>query len=152
MAILHPLWAKFSNLRPVLSITFPQEFRKSKKFGHWTPKSGGKKTVKRSEKHRYQKILLSKAKFAQQLFFFWAAILHPLLVKFSNLRPVLSITFPQGFQISKIFGHPTSENGGKKTFKRYLKSDEYTDRQTDTQMDKSTFRKHRPRGPMLWKV
>ena len=26
-----------------------------------------------------------------------------------------------------------------------------TNRQTDTHTDKSTFRKHRPRGPMLWK-
>ena len=40
---------KFSNLRPLLSITFPQGFRKSKKFGHWTLGSGGKKTFKWSE-------------------------------------------------------------------------------------------------------
>ena len=46
---------KFSNLRPLLSITFPQGFQKSKKFGHWTLGSGGKKTVKQSEKHQYQK-------------------------------------------------------------------------------------------------
>ena len=37
-------------MRPLLSITFHQEFRKSKKFGQWTSGSGGKKTVKRSEK------------------------------------------------------------------------------------------------------
>ena len=36
--------------------------------------------------------------------------------KFSNLRRLLSITFPQGFRISKNFGHPTSGSGGKKTF------------------------------------
>ena len=47
---------KFSNLRPLLSITFPpQGFGKSKKFEHWTLGSGGKKTVKQSEKHQYQK-------------------------------------------------------------------------------------------------
>ena len=46
---------KVSNLRPLLSITFPQGFQKSQKFGHWTSGSGGKKTLKRSEKHRYQK-------------------------------------------------------------------------------------------------
>ena len=40
---------KFSNLRTFLSITFPQGFRKSKKFGHWTSGSGGKKTINRSE-------------------------------------------------------------------------------------------------------
>ena len=48
---------KFSNLRPLLSITFPQRFRESKKFAHWTSGSGGKKTVKRIEKHQYQKKL-----------------------------------------------------------------------------------------------
>ena len=30
-------------------ITFPQGFQKSKKLGHWTLASGGKKTFKRSE-------------------------------------------------------------------------------------------------------
>ena len=32
----------FSNLRPLLSNTFPQGFQKSKSFGHWTSGSGGK--------------------------------------------------------------------------------------------------------------
>ena len=44
----------FLNLRPLLSITFTQGFQKSKKFSHLTLGSGGKKTVKRSEKHQYQ--------------------------------------------------------------------------------------------------
>ena len=71
--------------------------------------------------------------------------------KCSYLKPLLSITFPQGFRICKNIGHPTSGSGGKKTFKRYLKS-EHTDTRTDRQTDKSTCRKHRPRGPMLWKI
>ena len=49
----------------------------------------------------------------------------------SNLRPLLSITFPQGFRITKNIGHWTLGNGDKKTFKRYVKS-EHTDGQTDT--------------------
>ena len=69
-----------------------------------------------------------------------------------NVTPLLSITFPQGFRISKNIGHPTSGSGGKKTIKRYLKS-EHTNKQTNRQtyryMDISTYRKHRPRGPML---
>ena len=52
--------------------------------------------------------------------------------KGSHLRPLLSITLPQGFQSSKNIGHPTSGSGGKKTFKRYLKS-EHTDEQTHGQ-------------------
>ena len=71
--------------------------------------------------------------------------------KCSNLRPLLSITFPQGFRRSKNFGHPTLGSGGKKTFKRYLKC-EQTDRHTHGQTDISTYRKHRPRGPMLLKI
>ena len=51
------------------------------------------------------------------------------------MRPLLFITFPQGFQILKNVGHPTLESGGKKTFKRYLKS-EQTDKQTYEQTDK----------------
>ena len=51
---------KFLNLRPLLSITFPHEFQKSKKFGHWTSGSGGKKIVKLSEKHQYQKTSTQK--------------------------------------------------------------------------------------------
>ena len=53
------------------------------------------------------------------------------------MRPLLSTTFPQRFRISKNIGHPTSESGGKKTFKWYLKS-EHTDKQTDKQTDKHT--------------
>ena len=64
------------------------------------------------------------------------------------MRPLLSITFPQGFRISKNIGHPTSGRGGKKTVKRYLKS-EQTDKQTDRRTDKSSYRKHQPKGPML---
>ena len=44
----------FSNLTPLLSITFPKGFQKfKKKFGHWTLGSGGKKTGKRSEQIIY---------------------------------------------------------------------------------------------------
>ena len=69
------------------------------------------------------------------------------------MRPLLSITFPQGFRISKNIGHPTSGSGGKKTVKRYLKSEQthlQTDGSTDRRTDISTYRKHRPRGLMLW--
>ena len=34
------------------------------------------------------------------------------------LRPLISITFPQGFRKSKLFGHGTLGSGGKKTFKQ----------------------------------
>ena len=74
--------------------------------------------------------------------FFLFGDLRPLSKKISNLRPLFSITFPQGFWVSKKYW--TSDFGkwgGKKTFKRYLKS-EQTDIRTDTQTD----------GQMLWKL
>ena len=40
---------KFSNPRPLLSITFSQGFRKAKQFLHWILRSGGTKTFKCSE-------------------------------------------------------------------------------------------------------
>ena len=40
-----------------------------------------------------------------------------------NVTPLLSITFPQGFRISKNIGHPILGSGGKKTVKQYLKSE-----------------------------
>ena len=54
------------------------------------------------------------------------------------MRPLISITFHQGFRISKNIGHPTSGSGGKKTVKRYLKSehtDGHTNRQTYGQIE-----------------
>ena len=63
------------------------------------------------------------------------------------MTPLLSITFPQGFRISKNIGHPTSGSGGKKTVKRYLKS-EQTDRHTHTQTNIIwTFRLIESSGP-----
>ena len=59
------------------------------------------------------------------------------------MRPLLSITFPQGFRISKNIGHLISGSGSNKNVKRYLKS-EHTDRQThrvdqDTGVDQDTL-------------
>ena len=76
-----------------------------------------------------KKVLLGRQNSPKNKLFFARRFYTLYEQKFSNLRPLLSITFPQGFRISKIFGHPTSGSGGKKTFKRYLKS-EQTDRQT----------------------
>ena len=72
---------KFSNLRQLLSLTFPQEFQKSKKFGHWNSKSGGKKTVIKVNITNTKKILLSMAKFAQKQTFFARRFYTLLLVK-----------------------------------------------------------------------
>ena len=72
--------------------------------------------------------MLSKAKFSKKNYFF-AAILHSLSVNFSNLRPFLSITFCQGFWISKMFGHLISGTGGKR-HKNSTSKSKQTDRRT----------------------
>ena len=64
--VLHPLWAKVFKCETTYFQYFSQRIQKSKKFGHWTLGSGGKKTVKRSEKRWYQKILLRKAKLEEK--------------------------------------------------------------------------------------
>ena len=43
---------KYLNLRPLLSISFPQGFRQSKKFGHWTLGSGVQKRFEWSEQRK----------------------------------------------------------------------------------------------------
>ena len=66
--------------------------------------------------------------------------------KCSNVRPLLSSTFPQGFRISKNFGHPTSGSGGEIGLKIYHMK---RDRQTDKHTDIATLWKNRPRADSL---
>ena len=63
------------------------------------------------------------------------------------------LLFPQEFWISKNIGHPISGSGGKKTVKRYLKS-EQTHRRTHKSTDRRTFWliESIGRGQMLWKL
>ena len=58
---------KTSNIRQILSISFPQGFQKPKKFGHLNSRSGGKNTFKGSEQ------IKKKVKKT----FFVVTILHP---------------------------------------------------------------------------
>ena len=62
---------KFPTLRPHCSITFSQGFQISKKLGHWTSGSGGKKTFNRSE----------QMKKIRKKLFVDAPFLHPLRAK-----------------------------------------------------------------------
>ena len=82
-------------------------------------------------KRGFQHVLYGKIR--RKKTFFYAAILD----HFQNKMVKSENTFSQGFQISKIFGHPTSGSGGKKTFERYLKS-EQTDRRTHGQTHRQT--------------
>ena len=72
---------------------------------------GAKRPLKKTENRRRPKKVKKKTFFARQFQTIFKR-------KCSYLRPLLSITFPQGFRISKHIGHPSSGSGGKKTVKK----------------------------------
>ena len=90
--------------------------------------------------------MFCKAKSAKKNCFFARRFSTTSKQKCSNVRPLLSITFPQGFRIFKNIGHPISGSGGKKTVKRYLKS-EQTHKQMDRRTNRRTFRLIESIGP-----
>ena len=71
-------------------------------------------------------------------FFFVTAILDHFWAKMLKSETPSFHYFSQGFWISKTFGHPTPGSGGKKTFKRYPKS-EHLDGHTDRRTHRRTF-------------
>ena len=59
--------------------------------------------------------------------------------------------FPKNSESLKILDIWLREVGAKRRLNGTSKVNRHTDTQTDRQTDISTYRKHRPRGPMLWK-
>ena len=55
------------------------------------------------------------------------------------MRPLLSIDFPQEFEISKNFGHPTSGSGAKRPLNGTSKVNRHTDTHTDRHTDTHTY-------------
>ena len=82
----------------------------------------------------------------QKTNFFCAVILNHFQTKIFKSETTSRITFSHGFQISKKYWTSYFMKWGKKTFKKVPQK--WTDRQTDI----LTYRKHWPRGPMLWKL
>ena len=120
------------------------ENQKSLDNGLW--EVGAKRPLNGVRNINTKKTLLSKAIFTQKQYFFVRQFYTLYYLKISNLRPLLSSTFPLGFRIEIFFGHPTLGYGGKKTFKRYLNS-ERTHRQTHTHI--WTNRLIKSIGPLL---
>ena len=113
---------KCPNLKPFLSITFPQGFRIYIKFGHGLLKVGVKRMLNGVNKWRRKKPVKKN--------FFAAAISHHFWAKNSNQRPLLYIIFPKGFRISKNFGLWTLGSGRKNTVKtEWTKCDGQTNKQ-----------------------
>ena len=61
------------------------------------------------------------------------------------------LLFPKDSESLKILVIGLREMGAKRRFNGTSKVNRRTDKQTDKQTDISTYRKQRPRGPMLWK-
>ena len=129
-------------------LLFPQGFRISKNIGHPTLGSGGKKTVKKDQKPKKTKKIEEKnfflrgdfRQFSNKNVFIW-----------DQFFPLL---FPKDSESLKILDIRLREVGAKRrlngTSKVNRQTDTQTHRPTDRQTDILNYRKHRPRGPMLW--
>jgi hypothetical protein len=62
-----------------------------------------------------------------------------------------SLLFPKDSESLKILDIRLREVRAKRPLNGTSKVNRQTDTRTDGQTDISTYRKHRPRGPMLWK-
>ena len=62
-----------------------------------------------------------------------------------------SLLFSKDSESLNILNIRLWEVGAKRCLNGTSKVNRWTDRQTDTRTDISTYRKHQPRGPMLWK-
>ena len=122
---------------------------KSLDIGLWEFGGGG--TVKRSEKHRYQKILLSKAKLAQKQTFLLGNFTPFDSKRFKIWDLFFLLLFPKDSKNLKSLDIGLWEVGAKRPLNGVRNCDEQTNKQTDKHTDISTYRKNRPRGPMLWK-
>ena len=100
-------------------LLFPNDSKYLKFLDIGLQEVGGKKTSKRSKQ---------MTKIHKTVFFCHGNFAPIFEQKISNLTPFLSINCPQGFWITKKFGHWTLWNGGKKTITRIEQS--VMDRQT----------------------
>ena len=69
--------------------------------------------------------------------------------KFSNLRPLFSITSPKDSKYLESLDIGLWEMGAKRPLNGVRKCDGQTDKQTNKHTDILTYIKHLPRGPML---
>ena len=118
--------------RPLLSITFPQGFQKSKKFTYWT--------VERSEKHQYQKKSYSDWVSVWQNSLKNQPFLHgnftPFIIKsFQIWHHFFSLLFPKDSESLKTLDIKLQEVGTKRHLNGASKVNRRTGTQTDGQTD-----------------
>ena len=122
---------KCLHLRPLLFITFPQGFRKSKKLDIGLWEVGAKRPLNGVRNTDTKKNLISKAKFAQKQIFLLRGNFTPYIGSFPIWDHFFPLLFPKNSKSLKDLDTWLQEGGGKKMFKLYLKS-EQTHRQTHT--------------------
>ena len=83
--------------------------------------------------------------------FFLVILDHFLTKMFKSETTSFHHFFPKDSESLEILDIPLQEVGAKRPFNGTSKVNGRTPGQTDTQTNKSTYRKHRPRGPMLRK-
>ena len=107
-------------------LLFPKDSKNLKKIDIALWKVGAKRLLIGVRNTNTKKNQLIKARFAQKL---------------TSLRDNFTPFISNGSKSLRLLDIQLWEVGAKKTFKRYLKS-EQTHRHTDTHMDKSSYRKH----------
>ena len=124
---------KVSILRPLLSITFPQWFWKSKKFGYWTLGNGASRQLIGVRYTATKKSCSERQNSTKKIFFFCAAILHPLLLKvFKSETTSFHYFFSNESESLNILDIRLWEVGGNRSLNGTSKVKTWTDRQTDT--------------------
>ena len=103
---------KYLNLRPLLSISFPQGFRKYKKFEHLTSESECKKTLNGLNKWRKKSVKN----------FFRRGDFRPFLSKTVQIwDPFFPLLFPKDSKSLKLLDIQLREKGAKKRLNDTIK-------------------------------
>ena len=95
--------------------------------------------------------MFCKAKSAQKNFFLLGNFRPLLNYNVQMLDHFFPLLFPKDSESLKILDIRLREVGAKRPLNGISKVNRHTDKHTDTQTDILTYRKHRPRGPILWK-
>ena len=96
--------------------------------------------------------MFCKAKSAKKTNFFLRGNFRQLSNKnVQMLDHFFPLLFPKDSESLKIFDIRLQEVGAKRPLNSTSKVNKQTNIRTDSQTDISTYRKHRPKGPMLWK-
>ena len=141
LAILYLLWAKVFKSKTTSFNYFSSKIPKiyKKKLGHWTLGNGGKKMFKQSEQ---MKKSVKKN--------FCCGDFTPFMGNSCQIWDhFFQLLFPKDSENLNTLDIWLWEVGAKKTVKGVRNSDRQTNKQTNMHTDILTYRKNRPRGPIL---